>query len=352
MEAEGRIADGENVRLVPWQPEEALRVLSQEEARFSRGFLSASPLSWFSGVDEQWKPFFHTLAADVVVCGFNNSFVFPENVSNVAVVEIDGEEALIGFSSGSEKALVQAVVPGTQGVGADIVIEYLVRRLLSTLSKGWKGEEPLRCYYLSSSSVENVAVSGVTKAVIEIGGLPCEMWFGLGPRFLERLDGMWREDLLRSIVEQGENVFSDHIHTVGVELAELAVPPAMLIDYMRSGTIIDLEVPVSPKVQLKVDGVLWAEGELSQYNGTTSVVITDIDPVVRDFPESTTRVRVEIARAELDQESLIEHRQRGAVLLTNTPVGPNVSLIISDENVASAVLGQIDGRFALSVLPK
>jgi flagellar motor switch/type III secretory pathway protein FliN len=63
-------------------------------------------------------------------------------------------------------------------------------------------------------------------------------------------------------------------------------------------------------------------------------------------------MRVELAQTDIDHEGLIEHAQRGAVLLTETPLGSRVSLIVSGEHVASATLGVINGSFALRVLPK
>ena len=54
---------------------------------------------------------------------------------------------------------------------------------------------------------------------------------------------------------------------------------SLLIDYVRSGTVIDLEVPVSTKVRLKADGKPWAEGQLCQFRDRIAVIrrgLTDL----------------------------------------------------------------------------
>ena len=348
----GRSAGGSGDELIPWSPESMLKSLSSDEARYSRGFLSAHPSVWFPNLAEFWRPLFHSLSADVLLRGFEKGFELPTALARTTVIEADGEPATIGMDRDTFEILAREIVPGCRAAAADVMVEYIERRLLSTLEKSWVGAEPLRLHYLAYDRRRKGTTAGVLGLMLEISGMPCTIWVAVGQRILERLDAEWRMMLLQRQKAKSKSLIADQIHSISVELIELAVPPAMLIDYMRSGTIIDLEIPVSDRVQIRVDDELWGEGQLCQFNGTFAVELAQTEVPARTFPEATTRVRIEIASTELDGQGLIEHSQQSAILITDTAIGARAALIISGEHVGDAVVGELDGRFALRVLPK
>ncbi len=352
MPGEGKIVDGSGVEVSAWEPENRLRQLSPEEARFSRGFLCADPSTWFSSLAGQWVPLFHWLEAEVHITSYELGFGFPTDIPRTRTVEFNSEPGVLGMDQFAVDAIGRTIVPEIAGVAEDVVLEYIERRILSSLSKSWSADEPLQCYYLSGKDPKEVDVLGRVTVHVQIGGVPCLFWFGLGPRMVERVDSSWRKELFNQQRAQGQDVLSDQLHAVSIELAELAVPPAMLIDYMRSGTLIDLEVPVGKPVVARLDEVSWVSGELCHFHGSLALAVTESSVVQKNLPEGTTRVRVEIARAELDHEGIVEHQQKGAVLLTRVPINTTASLLISGENVASAIIHELDGSYALSVLAK
>ncbi|MCB0322883.1 MAG: FliM/FliN family flagellar motor switch protein [Bdellovibrionales bacterium] len=350
MQGEGRIADHDTAEMIPWDARVALEHVSPEEARFSRGFLRASPGAWCAGLAEHWLPLFYTLGSDLTLRSVQRQFELPDQVFRCTAVEFDGEPGCIGFDARTCRRLAEEIVPGIEGVAADMLLEYLERRLLASLALAWCGSEPLSCSYLGARETSEVVCSGWIGLELELSGIPVSVWFGCGPRALDVLDAQWRARLLESDRERGGNPLGDQIHSVSVELAQLAVPPAMLIDYMRPGTLIDLEVPVSTEVQIKIDGALWAAGTLCQFDGAVAVRIHDTTPEERPHPEATTLVRVQVARTELDEAGIVEHAQVGAILLCDSHVSNRAAVIISGENVASAAVVELDGRFALQIL--
>ncbi len=352
MQREGRIADGNGAQFVPWEPQRALHSLSQHEVRLSRGFLCANPQVWFDSLAEHWVPFFHALGIELRVTGVRKALDFPPDLAYIVVCDVDGEFGILGFDDETHDLLARSVAPGTDVGAGEVVVEYLERRLLSSLNKSWTGDEPLGASYLSTDAVDEVEVVGSVGMKFELAGKVGMVWFGLGPRLLDRLDSFWKRHLREGAKTSASARMSDNVHSLGVEISELAVPPAMLIDYIRAGTIIDLEVPVSPNVIVTLDGERWAEGELKQFNGMFGVEIRTLLPKRREPQDSTPRVKVEIARTEIEEAALVEYSQPGAVLLTGRAVNANAALVISGENVASALVGQIDGRFALNVLPR
>lgn len=339
-------------KLERWEPEKQVRRVYVEEARLSRGLFAADPVVWFSQLGDHWKALFHSLGLEVAFEGTRKSLELPADLVNLSRCEFDGEAAVMGYATDSAAIVAEAVVPGLAPEIQPVIIEYISRRLLATLAKSWGGPETLSCNFAGEFQSDFPEISAAIGLDLQVSSEPCSIWFGLGPRAAGKLDRAWKMLLIESNISPGENVHSDHVYRVSVELAELAVPPAMLIDYMRSGMIIDLEVPVSDHVRILVDDELWAEGELCQFKGTAAVQITDTQPTPQVFPESTTRVRVEIAQTELDRESLLEQGQRGAILVCDGPLSNSASLIISGENVASALVGTINGQFAIKILPK
>jgi len=351
-QCEGRIVDSEDAGLRPWEPAETLRTVSQGEARLSRGFLRAEPEVWFASIGERWLPIFHSLGVQVEMHGVEMELSLANNVERSSCLEIDGEPAVIGWDFESRQLAADSVVSACTGIPAEVITEYLERRLLATLARSWCGNSPLSCHYVPSKPAKEVNVVGVAAVCFSLSGRRCKVYFGLGPRVVERFDLLWREYVYETVRAKESEDLVDQTSIVSVELTELAVPPAMLIDYMKSGTVINLDFPISSNVLLRVDGEPWISGELVQLNGRFAVVITDIEGKGTEIPEATTRVSVELARGEMASEDLFEYAQEGAIWVTNSKVSSHSSLVISGETVASGMVGKIDEHIALSVLPK
>ncbi len=352
MQLEGKIADGENVEFSPWEPQKVLPTLTQLEVRLSRGFLCADPTVWVSGLAEGWEALFHSLGVEVRVLGIRKALDFPQDLPVIHVVEVNGEHTIVGTDDSTMHALADAVVPSSRGTVSELAVEYLYRRFLATLSKCWTGGDSLTCLAVDAEQVEEVEVVGSLGLRLDVSGVQGVVWFGIGPRLLEKLDGQWKQRIRSNSSSPANDRASDTVHAVSVQIAELTVPPAMLIDYIRSGTIVDLEIPVSSRVSLLLDGAPWADGELKQFNGMFAVEIRSAVRGGLPANTSSSAVRVELARADLEVRSVPEYEQQGAILLTSRSIAPNASLVIGDETVAKVRIGQIDGRFALNVLAR
>ena len=351
MQGFGRITDSSGVHLEPWEPREFLRTVTQNEIRYSRGFLQSNPAVWFDSFALHWLSLFQVLGTEVRVLDVVTRLGLPRDLGYSVVVEADGEPAVIAFESDLEQGIAKAVAGTAPPTGRDVLLDYIARRLVSTLVASWSEESPLKCYYISSRSVREVDPLGSVGLRISVAGQSGTIWFGLGSRLLTRFDALWRDRLYCEETNAGPDRAGEK-QQISLELAELAIPPAMLIDYMRSGSVIDLELPVSDRVWIKVDGFPWLEGELCQFNAQFAVCVTSIECERREFPEDSTRVSVEIGRAEIDSEAMPEYEQIGAILATASEVSAEAALIISGENVAHARLGQANGRFALRIMSK
>jgi len=353
MYSESKIATDDADEFVQWDLSADLVELDLNEIRLGRGFLRASISEFFNGVTADWLPLFHSLGAKVELEAVEVGLYFPNNnFSRLTTFEAEGVLNVLGMDDNAQAAIIGMVETGIDGVKAEIVIEYLERRLLSSFTRYWTGAGTLDCFFHQSEVVEEVELVGAACCKLVINDKPLEIWFGLGQKVVDKIDLSWREYVLQQVEEVNGSVDSQAVATVSVELAELAVSPVMLIDYMRSGTTIALSAPVSSRVLVRVNDQPWANGELSRFNGRFAVKLLDFDVVYERAEAGMTRVQVELGNAELSMEAIYEHQQVGVCLLLPAPVRPNASLIISGENVASAVVGQINDQFALNVLPK
>jgi flagellar motor switch/type III secretory pathway protein FliN len=334
-----------------WDPSELLPELSREQARYSKGFLHGNLSVWFPGFKDHWLTLAHSFGLDLRVGSIECGFGFPENSDHILLAEVGGEAACVCLSEEGKQLLSQSFVPESEGLARDVVIEYFFRRLLSCLEKSWCGSDDFQAFYLGEGA-QAPAVSAYVAVDFLIGESPCQLFFGIGPRLLDRLDAAARRGVVEQQQANLQEPMDDVIHSMSIELAELAVAPAMLIDYMRPGSLIDLEVPLSTVVRIRKDDQPWAVGQLCRFNGYFSVVIRSFQIPEEAISESKTVVRVEVAQSELDHESAMELAHPGAVMLTETAVSNTASLIISGERVATAELGSVDDSLMLRVLPK
>ncbi len=349
MEAEHRHPGGGDFSR--WSPSDALPAFGADEVRFSRGFLRADFSRFFPSFAVHWKPLLLSLFTDFEEPRARSLLEFSENLERVIPIEIDGEVCVMGWDARTRAAILETVAAGTDGVAADLVLEYLERRLLSTLALSWCDPGEVKVSYLPASAADSVEVIGSVVVSFRLGGQLCECWIGLGLRLIDKFDLRWRQ-LVREEYQQNNEERSDENVSLSVELAELAVHPAMLIDYLRAGTVVDLETPVSDRVLVRVNGEPWGEGQLGQFNGRFAVRMENFDmPGQREVPENTTRVQIQIGATSIDRDALKENAQVGAVLLTRTAVHPSVSLTISGESVANAIVGRIGENFALHIAP-
>lgn len=344
----GTIELAEGGEFSSWELAGDLREPTLNEVRFSLGFLRAKPGFWFQTIGADWLPLFHALGVDVSVTGYRAGFEFPSDLERVTPVEVDGEIAVMGYNSQAEQLICDAVAKGAGFVAQDLLLEYFERRFVSTISNNWSGSEKMQCWYIPPEEAEAAEVVGVIAIDFQVNGQDGTIWFGVGPRMIEVLDTHWRSHLVQSASEEGEGAFS----TLSFQLAELAVPPAELIDYMRAGAIINVGQPLRDTVSLLLNGKSFARGELCQFNGRFAAQIVDLSVSPRTGNDATTVVSVEIARTGTDLRAASELSQIGAYVVSGEEVRPTASLVIGGETVATALVGSLNGQLALNILPK
>ena len=164
-------------------------------------------------------------------------------------------------------------------------------------------------------------------------------------KMVETLDGLWRRQVQSTAARAAAGPVQARL-----EVAQLGVPPQMLAEYLKQGTVIDLEVRASDTLTVRVGGKAWMPGRMVNVDGFFGCEVAPGAIAGPAVPEGTTRLSVELGSVGLEGVQLPEFGQAGAVLLSQTAVSENVSLVINQETVGKARLCVYEGRFAIEVL--
>lgn len=326
-----------------WEPRRTLRRVDPVDARLSRGFLRCHPEKWFPGFAAHWLPVTHALACEARLAEVKPVMVRPSAGDASFVGSVDGELLLLSVDAESAKALGEEFLPGSAAQASAAMVEYLMRRLLSTLALSWSGPESSTVRFEPDVSPSDVHVVASVRVCVNVNSVLCTVLIGLGQRMVDTFDGLWRRQVQSSSrVPQGSS-------PVRIELAQLAIPPQMLSDYLLKGTVIDLEIKASDSVTLRVGNRPWMPARLVAVGGVYGCEMIPGAISTPTVPEGTTRLSVELGTLTIDAQGIAELGQAGAVLVTELPLSERVSLVINQEKVGEGRLCVYEGRFALEV---
>lgn len=331
----------------PWAPENELEQQNWDVVRLSRGFLRLQAKRWFESLQSYWVPLIYTLGAEFRFIRAETSLIPPVELPHNWKIHLGGEPACISMDQSTFELIGQTVLPGKTNLVTTTAVEYLVRRLVATCNKSWTGPAGFAMSLMEGNGQDQATFAGYVKISFELSRQSGTLWFGLTAPIVERLDIVWRKQW----VEQHEvNVsLANRDGNMDIELVELAVAPSVLIDYLRTGSIIRLDLPVSSDVIVRADGAAWLSGKLYQSNGTFVLEILDTKIHDEEITSDLTRVQVHLGRFSLNREEMVEYSQIGALMQTGVLVSPQVSLMIGGERVARGTLGKVDNAFVVTV---
>lgn len=339
-----RSAEGESKQgMVPWEPNRHLLQISPEEVAYSRGFLRCKPERWFPGFAGHWAPLGHLLGMDLRVAEIKPVISYPRDLPIGYVGSVDNEPMGIFLDDGAARFILDPALPGGTDLSRELLLEYLARRLLASLGACWSGPESSKVAFDSEADPSSIDGVGAIKFAVNLNGNSIAIWLVLGRYMVDRLDGLWRRQI-QSSVRSNEGDTQVHI-----EVAQLAVPPSMLAEYLRPGTAVDLESQVTDSITLRVKGKGWVVGKMRAIGSRLGVEISSTQPTALKIPEGSTRLSLSLGSVSLDQGAMAELSQPGAVLDTGIRLSNRLAMLINGEQVGEAGLAVYEGRFAISV---
>ncbi len=337
--------DEQDLVLTPWEPARELRHVSAQEVKLSRGFLCCEPQRWFPGFAAQWIPLGLSLGVELKLHGVKPHAHAPKGLEKGFAGTVDDEPIAMLLDAHSYKNLIAQLTPVAGIQAQNVLFQYLSRRLLTSLALSWSGPESSMVQFDDNLQAARVREAGAIQLELSINGTRFEVWILLGKFLVDRLDGLWKRQI-RSTSNKDSGAQGAEL---SLEISQLAVPPAMLPEYMKPGAVIDLEVALSERVSLRSKGKIWNLAKLVEVEGKFGFeVIDDLVPAPR-LPEGTTRMSIELGRIKLDSAHLQEISRPGALCATEIPTSSNVNLIINDEKVAAAELLIYEARYAMRV---
>lgn len=329
--------------MLEWDWESFLAPVDPRELAWSRGFLRCRLAHWFPGFAMQWIPLLHSLGLDVSSIEALPTADLQKDIDFGIVGSVDDEPLGLVVDPHSAQLIVAAVAPAVSSAARKVVLEYLGRRLLTSLALAWSGPESSVIQFEPDIQMEDVRGSGTVRLTFQLKGQSVVVSVVLGKLLVEQFDRLWRRQLrCQSRVAEGEVLLQ-------IELAHLTVPPSMLAQYLTGGAAVDLEVPVSSRAVLLADGVPWLNIELCHCEGNLAFRVLDQiqDPPI--LPEGTVRLGVELARWRAEAGLMVELRQPKAGWNSGQAIGSAVNLVVSQEQVGTATLSSYQGCFAVKV---
>lgn len=345
MSTQGIPQSGEGSDVQVWDPQRTCRRVTRAEALLSRGFLRCRPERWFPGLAGQWTPVMHAFGCEVSVTDIRPALNRAPVGGHSFLASVAGEPLVLTVDPDGAEELAGEIVPGAESAAAGVVLEYMMRRLFFTLVTSWTGPETVGASFEGAAGSSAPQSLASVRLGVSVNTTPFTVWFGLGPKMVETLDGLWRRQVQSTAARAATGSVQAR-----VEVAQLGVPPQMLSEYLKAGTVIDLEVRASDTLTVRVGGKAWMPGRMVNVDGFFGCEVAPGAIAAPAVPEGTTRLSVELGSVALEGPQLAEFGQAGAVLLTQTPVSENVSLVINQEVVGKARLCVYEGRFAIEVL--
>lgn len=354
-------SDSAGVAVQPWIPCNHYKTVEEFEVRMSKGFLRSLPGRWFPGLSSHWLPLFHSNGVDFKVfeitplLSLSGSRLSESHEQNDFVAfgawNLDDEPIAVYADSISRDRLIQAFVPNSSRNTRRIMLEYLARRTAISLQASWSGMSSSQLRYDSEFNLLAFKPQSWIRVRASLNGERVSFAFGLGRGVTEKLDGLWRRQIKPSGTALSLNRFYNTPSSlVRIELMRLSVSPASLPAYLKSGSLIDLEIPLSSSVTLRLGEENWLAASLCCCEGSLVLENNSLSPTSLQISEGATPLCIELGSITLDSATCVELEQVGAMVNTEIPLSDMVQLSIRGEKVGRARLVVFEGRFALSIL--
>lgn len=327
-----------------WAIKDSVAPVSDDELKYSRGYLRCRPEKWFPGFGTQWLPLSHALGTEFVCSSVKPSLNMPSE--NLVCFGARVTEEFVGFALDKESldGLANIVSPGARQMAREAVIEYLIRRLLGSFALAWSGPELGQVDFAGEMAVADIKAIGNISLSLSAGGTVGVLNILLGPQMIARMDGLWRRQ-----VKSTSSQATQESMQLDYEIACLPLSADKAEDYLKKSTTLDLQVATSDRVAIRVGGQDWLPGKLRINHGNFVVEVLSGPSSGVDIPSGAKRLGVSLGQQTVVADDVRELAQVGAMINTGIPAGDVVKLMLDNRFVASGILRVYDGRFVATV---
>lgn len=330
--------------VLPWNPQVRLSRVNTDTVSLSRGFLRCKPERWFPGFGAKWLNLAHAASVEVKLLDARPILrEFEFNFETIFSAEADGQALYVGLDRESATILGTAVCSDGMPLARTLTVEYLIRRLISSLAQAWSGPQFTAVKFVGPLHEAVPQVIGAIRISLDINSKHCDVWVLLSAGLISRLDELWRRQIHSSTPPPSEDWM------VRIELGRLTISPETVPDYLRPGTIIDLEIAESDIAMLRVGERAWLTVKLFNNDGQLAFEVLPTMLASSVSLPSATQLAVELGAIKIKGEAISELAQIGAMWRTDLKLGTKVNLTVGGEVLGQGELGTFDGRFAVTV---
>jgi flagellar motor switch/type III secretory pathway protein FliN len=330
--------------LIDWNPRSRLRAISSKTYLYSKGFLRSRPDKWFPNIAPQWVTLAHSLGAGLRLVDVSPTLDIPSKITTMFSGLLDEASLGIAYEKDAEYLVPSTILGHEHSVGGALLREYIARRLFSSLAQAFSSKTTLFHSDIVVDPTEFIKnVEACLRVSFAVGGRSGTIWILLSKELVENLDGLWRRQIRSSTHTLAKGGMLDF------EIAQLSVPQDMASEYKQVGSVVDLEVPVSDLIGLRLNGRPWFIARCVSIDGTLGFEITARQASEQSISENSRRFAIRFPPMELNGPELAEVSQPGAIIKTNNKLSNSVRVYIDNEHVSNATLQVYEQRFAITV---
>ncbi len=330
-------------RWILWSPSAELTEVSAKEIIYSKGFLQSNPQTLFPSFSSFWNDFIENYSIDIHVVEIRKLLDIPSNVKYLYKGSIDKENIYVGFNADEFAYFGNILIPAGNGRPIDIVMEYLIRRFLTSLSFSWTASENSVIYF-EGRTQEKPSAEATLILSLKVSGTRVNVYIMCPYSIVNTIDKLWRGQI------QASSKYKDISEiSLDIQIAELAVSPNMLNEYLSKGGRVGLEKIVNDNVYILKDNKKFLKGKLLQSGGRFIVEILGKVENVAGPLQNMVDISIVLGSVVVPGYVVSELSQTNALWDTGLELTNEVSIFVDNKFSATANLASYDKQFAIEV---
>lgn len=326
-----------------WDPQKELQEVSTKEILYSKGFLQSNPQSLMPSFSSFWNDFIENYSIDISLVDIKETLDVPEDISYLYEGSIDKEKIYIGYNQDSFAYLGNILIPAGKKSIIEVSMEYITRRLFATLSFSWTASESSVIYF-EGKSTESPKCEATVTLTLKVSGTRVNIYILCPYSVVNTIDKLFRGQLQASSKYRDISEIS-----LDIQIAELAVTPSMLNEYLSTGVRVGLEKIVNDNVYIRKDNKKFLKGRLLRSSQRFVVEILGSVESYQEPMQGMVDVSILLGSVLVPGYVVSELSQKNALWDTGIEISNEVSIYVDNKFSATAKLASFDKQFAIEV---
>lgn len=326
-----------------WSPQDELSEVSTKDIIYSKGFLQSNPAALFPSFYSFWNDFIENYSIDINLLDIKKTLIVPNNINYLYKGVIEKENIYVGYTADEFAYLGNMLIPAGNEKVIEIAMEYLTRRLLASLSFSWTASENAIIYFDGKTS-ETPKAEATIVLTLKVSGTRVNIYIMCPYLVVNTIDKLWRGQIQASSKYRDISEIS-----LDIQIAELAVSPTMLNDYLSKGVRVGLEKIVNDNVYIRKDNKKFLKGRLLHSNGRFVVEVLGSVENFSEPPQGMLDLSIQLGSVVVPGYVVSELSQKNALWDTGLEISNEVSIFVDNKFSATAYLASYDKQFAIEV---